>query len=71
MKLRGLGHEYTLKEIAQSLTVFFAIKCMKKKLSFCKCQGKSYSKDSENLLLIYLYKKIRLIPVIIEQTLIS
>lgn len=56
LKLRGFGHESTLKEIAQSLTVFFAIECIKKNsISFCKCQGKSYSKDSENLLFaIYL-----------------
>lgn len=34
LKLRGFGHESTLKEIAQSLTVFFAIESIKKKFYF-------------------------------------
>lgn len=34
LKLRGFGLESTLKEIAQSLTEFLAIKCIKKKLYF-------------------------------------
>lgn len=34
LKLRGFGLESTLKEIAESLTAFLALKCMEKKFHF-------------------------------------
>lgn len=40
LKLRGFGHDSTLKEIAQSLTVFFCYRMYKEKILFLSASVK-------------------------------